>query len=333
MPSPRRLEARLQKALDEYGQSQQLSARKVTSIADVLDPATSSTLSRLETVDTNAAQRETRAVAERKSTTYEGKVTVTVEAKPPGQQSAPSFWSRLGPSLKHPLTIALVAAAFTALLLPVFTRQYQDRQKERELKKGLLEQMSTASTTAVRNGISLVNGQLRAAGGEEGENAGQVYARLRNVWLIQRATVRSAIVTYFPHVNSCWYSYERIIADYLGLVDKKPANRKTRIENIKNYVNSDLRDVYGEPGNVDNACDRLKTMPTGIRARYRELKGKMRWDALTLPTDDKGKYALAYAGAYAILGEELLIADDRVIKTIVDENASGFSHGIRDWFD
>jgi hypothetical protein len=268
-------------------------------------------------------------VAERKSTTYEGKVTVTVEGKPLGQQSA----SRIGAVLKHPLTIALVAAAFTALFLPLFTRQWQDRQKERELKKSLLEQMSTASTTAVRNGISLVNGQLRAAGGEKDENAGQVYARMRNTWLIQRAGVRAAIITYFPHVDSCWYSYERVIADYLGLVDKNPANRTTRIKNIKNYVNSDLRDVYGEPGNVDNACDRLKTMPIGVRTRYRELKGKLPWNALSLPADEAGEYPPAYKGAYAILGEELLIADDRVIKTIVGENAKSFYHGIlsRDW--
>jgi Tfp pilus assembly protein FimT len=78
--------------------------------------------------------------------------------------------ARFGSLLRHPLTISLIAAAFAALLVPQFTRQWQDRQKEQEIKQRLLDQISVASTTAVRQGISLVNGQVRAAGGEDGED-------------------------------------------------------------------------------------------------------------------------------------------------------------------
>jgi hypothetical protein len=280
---------------------------------------------RLATVDTSLPGDKTRALAERKTSTYEGKVIVTVEGKPPEQTSKGWSWSGF---FKHPLTIAFLAAAFTALFLPLFTRQWQDRQKERELKKSLLEKMSTASTTAVRQGISLVNGQLIAAGGEKEEDAQNVYAALRNSWLIQRAGVRSAIITYFPQVNSCWYSYERALADYLGLVVKNPASRKARIEQIKQYVNSDLRDFYGRPGSVDQACVFLKEMPPAVVARYQELKGKIPWAALTFETTHP-----RYRDAYQSLGEELLIADDRIIQTIVSADARDFDHGVlqKDW--
>src|SRR5438552_85306 len=90
------------------------------------------------------------------------------------------FVAKLGPFFRHPLVIAVLAAAFSALLIPQVTRQWQDRQREQDLKQSLLEEISTTSTTAVRQGISLANGRLRAAGGAAGENAGDVYAALRN---------------------------------------------------------------------------------------------------------------------------------------------------------
>jgi hypothetical protein len=283
-------------------------------------------------------------MADGKSTTYQGKVTITVEGEPQ-QPEGPSFWTRFKSVLKHPLMIALVAAVFTALLLPQFTRQWQDRQKERELKRSLLEQMSTASSTAVRRSISLVNGQLRAAGGEANEDGRDVYANLRNSWLIDRARVRAAIITYFPAVaDSCWYSYERLVADYLGLGIKVPAGRNARITRIKEYVNSDLRNFYGSsssqtsggpsgvsggPGNVvDKTCVPLKTLPPSVQARYQELKQKIPWTALTFKTTHP-----RYRDAYQSLGEELLIADDRIIKTIAFADAKDFYHGIfsKDW--
>jgi hypothetical protein len=234
---------------------------------------------------------------------------------------------------KHPITIVLVSGAVTALLLPQFTRQWQDRQKERELKRSVLEKMSTSSTTAVRHAISRVLGKLQAAGGEAGEDKDNVYLQVRNSWLIDRAAVRSTIVTYFPDVNSCWYSCERAIADYLGLVTNKRADRAARITKIQQYVNSDLRDFYDSPGNVDEACMRLKKLPMTVVARYQELKTKMNWNALRLEIDPKGDFPPAYQGAYQILGEELLIADDRIITTIVGANGKDFSHGIsyKDW--
>jgi hypothetical protein len=119
--------------------------------------------------------------------------------------------------LRHPLVIAVLAAAFSALLIPHFTRQWQDRQREQELKQSLLEEVSTSSTTAVRQAISLAGGQNRAAGGETGEGASDIYAVLRNSWLIRRASPRSRIIVYFPNLYGCWYSYERAVADFLSL--------------------------------------------------------------------------------------------------------------------
>jgi len=230
--------------------------------------------------------------------------------------------ARLGSLLRHPLTISLIAAAFAALLLPQFTRQWQDRQKEQEIKQRLLEQISVASTTAVRQGISLVNGQVRAAGGEQGEDPAAIYAVLRNSWQIDRASARSTIITYFPEVDACWYSYERVIADFLGLVDRSPTSRRARITMIRNYVSADFAESYVEPG-VAEGCASIDELPENVRTRYRELKAAMRWPALTFSTEHP-----RFRGVYAVLGELLLIGKERVILTIVETPAKNFDHGI-----
>ena len=194
--------------------------------------------------------------------------------------------------LRHPLVIALISGALAALLFPWFTRQWQDRQRELALKQDLVERIATSSTTAVRHGVSLLNGQLRSAGGQPGESRAQIYAVLRNSWLIERATARSAIVTYFPHLQSCWHRYELVSADFLGLGDPNLAARRAKAESIRLYVEAEPKDV----------CKPLSALPAEVVSRYRELQTKIRWGAFERPAE-----TARFRNAYAILAELLLI--------------------------
>lgn len=233
----------------------------------------------------------------------------------------PSFWSKLGSILRHPLVIAALAATFSALLIPQITREWQDRQKEQDLKQSILQEVSTSSTTAVRHSISLVQGQLRAAGGEPGEAAPEVYALLRNSWLIDRATARARIVTYFPQLYSCWYSYERAVADFIGLFTANSSSRNDRAGLLERYVSNHFAKSYGPP-EVADPCMTVDRLPSVAQARLTVLERALAWNALTLPTSDEH-----FRNAYAILGEALLIDMDRITATIAKAPAEGFSHG------
>src|SRR4051794_18877033 len=114
------------------------------------------------------------------------------------------FWVRVGRFLSQPLVIAILAAAFSALVIPELTRQWQDTQNERDLKQSLLEQISTSGTAAISRALSLADGQLLAAGGQPGESRGNVYQRLRDTWFTDRADARSRILVYFPSLYTCW---------------------------------------------------------------------------------------------------------------------------------
>jgi hypothetical protein len=235
--------------------------------------------------------------------------------------------AKLGTFLRHPLVIAALAAAFSALLIPHFTRQWQDRQREQELKQSLLEEISTSSTTAVRQAISLAGGQNRAAGGETGEGASDVYAVLRNSWLIRRASARSRIIVYFPNLYGCWYSYERAVADYLSLspLSKSARNyseRAARMKLLRQYVTSNFAHSYVDP-TIADGCAPLKHLPDVIQTRFKQLEAAADWKALTLSSDKP-----AFRASYAVLGEALAIGMERIITTIETTPARGFSHGI-----
>jgi hypothetical protein len=206
-------------------------------------------------------------------------------------------------------------------VIPQITREWQDRKLEQELKQSLLEEISNSSTTAVRQGISLVNGQIRAAGGEKGENTKEVYATLRNSWLIKRATARSRIVVYFPDLYACWYSYERAVSDYLSLSsgDKTDA---ARVKSLRRYVSADFANSYVEPDAPDG-CAPLTDLPEVVQTRFAKLKDVSRWPALTFSTDNP-----RFRDVYAVVGEALIIGMERIIETIVKTPAKGFSHGI-----
>jgi hypothetical protein len=253
--------------------------------------------------------------------------------------------------------LLLVGGVFTALLIPQITRQWQDRQSEHATKQSLLEEISTSASTAIRQGISLAaacekpppaldkkkpssaldknkepeavcaplppTSQIRAAGGMAGESIPEVYELLRNSWLIRRSVARSRITTYFPKLYSCWYSYERALSDYLGLVTQGLAIKKKRVELLHDYVGSDLSRVYTEPSVVDENCRPLGDLPVVVQERYGELKGRMGWKALTYPT-----WHYRFNQEYAKLGELLDIAMERIVFTIVRAHAEGFSHGV-----
>jgi hypothetical protein len=241
-----------------------------------------------------------------------------------GTTSRPSATnlSKAAAFLRHPLVIAVLAAAFSALLIPQVTREWQDRQKEQDLKQSLLGEISTSSTSAVRSSISLAGGHLRAAGGEQGEDAGDVYQQLRNDWLVRRASARARIAVYFPQLYACWYSFERATADFLSLaVPGDEASRRARVASLQRYVNADFAESYIDPGTKDG-CRPLQKLPPVVQARFAQLKDATRWPAL------ESKDARGFGAAYAVLGEELIIGMERVIDTIVATPARGFSHGL-----
>jgi hypothetical protein len=234
------------------------------------------------------------------------------------------FWARVGRFLSQPLVIAVLAGAFTALLIPEVTRQWQDTQNERNLKQGVLEEISTSGTAAVSRGLSLADGHLLAAGGQPTESHGDVYQSLRDTWFTDRADARSRILVYFPNLYTCWYSFDHAVADYLSLGSGDRS--ASRITALQRYVGSNFANSYVGPTAPDG-CKPLGQLPSALQNRFGQLKAISIWEALALPDTDK-RGTTKFRNAYAILAEEMDIAMERVVYTVVKTHAQGFSHGI-----
>jgi hypothetical protein len=230
------------------------------------------------------------------------------------------LWARVGRFLGQPLVIAILAGAFSALLIPAITRQWQDTQSERDLKQKLLEQISTSGTAAISHALSLANGQLIAAGGQPDEGHADVYQSLRDSWFTDRADARSRILVYFPRLFTCWYSFDHAVADYLSL--GAGDRSASRIANLQQYVEGDFAASYVDPTAPDG-CKPLAGLPPAVRSRFAQLKAIAIWRALAFPGDRP-----KFKNAYAILGEEMDVAMERVVDTIVKTHARGFSHGL-----
>ena len=233
------------------------------------------------------------------------------------------FWARVRRFLSQPLVIAILAGAFTALLIPEVTRQWQDTQDERNLKQSLLEQISTSGTAALSHGLSLADGHLLAAGGQPAESHGDVYQSLRDTWFTDRADARSRILVYFPNLYTCWYSFDHAVADYLSL--GAGDRSASRIAALQRYVESHFANSYVGPTAPDG-CKPLGQLPSAVQTRFSQLKAISIWDALALPGKDTTS-TTKFRNAYAVLAEEMDIAMERVVYTIVKAHAQGFSHG------
>jgi hypothetical protein len=205
--------------------------------------------------------------------------------------------------LRHPLVVALVSALIASILIPLFTRQWQDRQKELDLKRDLVQQIAAASTTAVRSAVSLERGHLRAAGGEAGEDRTEIYPILLNEWLTQRAITRSIVSTYFPKLAACWYAYSDLISDFAALYSG-PAG---------------LADEAHRYFLDTRPCQRVDDLPPAERTRYETLLGRVDWKRL--------KSGPKFQGSYEALGELLLIGRDGINQSIVASQARGYYHG------
>src|SRR5207248_1028149 len=95
-----------------------------------------------------------------------------------------------------------------------------------------------------------------------------------------------------------------------------------RARSIQDYVEADFANSYVDPSSRDG-CASLDKLPAIVQTRFRQLKAVTNWTALTRPTDVK-----RFRSAFAILGEELEIAMERIVNTIVKTHAEGFSHGL-----
>jgi hypothetical protein len=205
--------------------------------------------------------------------------------------------------LRHPLVVgaavAIIGAFFASLLIPSITQVTQDRPKELELKRSIVDRITGSTGVALGRGEALAKGYLVAAGGQPGQKRTTVYHEVRGNWQIARSTIDGEMTTYFGHGHAwaAWIVLRDSVTSFLVLSSSRDpsARRNARIQfcgDLRPYLSSSSR------GALDGDCKDPKTLLSQERVSNKILS----------------------------LEELLTELEDSVTVRIVDEPAKGFRH-------
>jgi hypothetical protein len=208
--------------------------------------------------------------------------------------------SRLSSTLRHPLVVgallALLSGVFASVLLPGLTRSWQDRPRELELKRELVERISKGEANAVTNAASF--GFRRETSHVSRRERTAFLTNALNRWGVASAVIASELTTYFgaTSIPDRWTGYDFAVTQYLrytARAEKLPPS--SFIEFLRRHF-STVR--FGTP--LDE-----------VERRYWVAGHSLKQPRLTV-------------------GRWLGLERDQIEAEILVSDAKGFSHGF--WF-
>ena len=237
--------------------------------------------------------------------------------------------ARVRAAFRHPLAITALSALAASLLIPAFTHQWQDRQKERDLKTELATSLDELTTRAVVAARIVIERRFReaqttdarqedldaAAEGRrpqaarahrralerERDAAASTFIQLFSDWLVTRSVIRSKLGAYFPgeDLAAGWEEYANYITYYIRLASRTSTaeSRRILVENLAQFL-----------GESPEAWTDLASDP-------RPLEG--------------AEYA-AFVLADGRLSDRLLTAKNALISRVLEAEVAGFSTDMGD---
>jgi hypothetical protein len=172
-------------------------------------------------------------------------------------------------SLAHPIVLLCVGAAISGYLIPYITRQWQDHQKELEVKIGLVSQISDSVTTLAM----IVQFTEIDAKGQIQED----FIRENREWEIKRAVIGSQLLAYFPgtQIGHDWDIYSNIVAifsDLTKIIEEE--RRKKHLQEIQRYFTKVQSPIHWDI-NILSKREEIR-----LRAPEEQENYKVNWLAL-----------------------------------------------------
>ena len=214
------------------------------------------------------------------------------ESVPPRAVRSRWWW------LPKPILLTLFGAAISAWLVPAFTRQWQDRQKEREIKVALVSEIGDSTSDA------LVTSQYVANKAFPGGNGQAEYNRFSLDWARRSAQIEAKLRAYFPGqaLVDEWREYSIVVQNDFYL----------------------LTGGSGKAGAVHTVRLYLESVPGGS-----EPIAGVNWKRLrSLDFNDQNA-----VDDYVLVSGQLLDGKERLIRAILNANAEGFSTTGSDFID
>jgi hypothetical protein len=141
-----------------------------------------------------------------------------------------SRWRSLWARAPKPVLMLLFGAAVSAWLVPAFTRQWQDRQKEREIKVALVSEIGDSSSDALVTSQFVASGALTSGQTE--------YNRVSLAWARRSAQVEARLGAYFPGQGLAdrWRDYSIVVENGLYLITNETAGKARAVNDVRRYL-------------------------------------------------------------------------------------------------
>jgi hypothetical protein len=110
--------------------------------------------------------------------------------------------------LPHPFLILMIGAILSGFLIPYYTKRWQNRQKEIEIKSNLVAQISKSviQITMSTQFVILKNNYGMITTDEDKKKLMDELNNEYKQWEISSAIIGSQLQAYFPHIASSWGS-------------------------------------------------------------------------------------------------------------------------------
>lgn len=130
--------------------------------------------------------------------------------------------------LSHPLLLLLVGAAISSVLLPWLTHQWQNHEKELEIKSILVQDINETVTDFV------VAVQLAEVGAKS--QTQEEFDKAYVDWEVKKRQLASRIRVYFPNsgIADDWDRYSKVVTDFYVL--SGVYNESARTNMLRNFT-------------------------------------------------------------------------------------------------
>jgi hypothetical protein len=179
---------------------------------------------------------------------------------------------RLDPRIKewlsNPLLLLVVGGAISGLLIPYITNQWQNHQKELEIKTDLVVRISGSVMSMI---IAVQFAEMSGPSQQSQEE----YNKIFREWEISSAIIGSQIRAYFPanNLGPDWDKLSKLGTDVYTLSGiSVPDTRVKHVEKIKGYFSSSMDNV--DFSQLVNSAEREKYLSQWFKLKDEIIKKK-----------------------------------------------------------
>jgi hypothetical protein len=242
-----------------------------------------------------------------------------------------NIWNWIKQNVPAKVVVPIIGIAVTAWLIPALTRQWQDQQRARELKAGMVKRIGRDTTEALVLSSFIANGRFERVRqpGRPFQVPMQLFNDMDLKWVRTNQEIEAELQAYFPGTSIVrdWRKYGRLVRDTYWLITERTYNRPGTIKRLQRLF------------------PRLRCHVESLRAPFVSLRGKLanvnhwkrckeeqRTDVRTKRGNLGKSQKVSPRANYFFIATALLDAKSDVTDDILHADPEGLSTDASDFF-